>query len=65
MSSPWASEFRGMTPDEQRRAWREQAISLAWLKLSSMRHGSRVTRQQVVELFDARDELLASQGREA
>lgn len=70
--SPWSPEleqllshaneaFRGMSPEEQQRAWREQAISFTWGQLASMRNGTTVTRAQVAELYDAREELLQSQ----
>lgn len=52
--------FRSMTPDEQYRARREQAITLTWRQLASMRNSSRLTRAQVAELYDAQEELLQS-----
>jgi len=56
--------FAGMTPEEQARARREQAISFVWGQLACMRGGERLTRQQVAELYDARQELRKSQGLE-
>lgn len=54
--------FASMTPEEQKAARREQAISFVWGQLACMRGGERLTRDQIAELYDAREELRASQG---
>jgi hypothetical protein len=56
--------FAAMTPEEQARARREQAISFAYGQLACMRGGARLTRGQVAELYDAREALRLSQGTE-
>lgn len=53
--------FAAMTPEEQARARREQAISFTYGQLACMRGGERLTRAQIAELYDAREELRASQ----
>jgi hypothetical protein len=56
--------FASMTPEEQKRARREQAISFTWGQLALMKGGERLTREQIGELYDAREELRRSQGLE-
>lgn len=56
--------FKNMTPEEQERMRREQAISFTWGQLACMRNGSKLTRAQVAELYDAREELRRSQSSE-
>lgn len=53
--------FEGMTPEEKERAYREQAISFTFGQLACMRGGERLTRDQIAELYDAREELRWSQ----
>lgn len=53
--------FAAMTPEEQARARRAQAISFTWGQLACMRGGERLTREQIAELYDAREALRASQ----
>lgn len=53
--------FEGMTPEEKERAYREQAISFTYGQLACMRGGEKLTRDQIAELYDAREELRASQ----
>ena len=56
--------FAAMTPEEQKRARREQAISFTWGQLACMRGGEKLTRAQIAELYDAREALRVSQGIE-
>lgn len=53
--------FEGMTREEKERAYREQAISFTFGQLACMRGGEKLTREQIAELYDAREELRASQ----
>lgn len=53
--------FLSLSPEEQARHRREQAISFTYGQLACMRGGERLTREQIAELYDAREELRASQ----
>ncbi len=55
--------FAAMTPEEQKEARRQQMISFVYGQLACRRSGS-ILRETVAELFDAREELVRSQGRE-
>lgn len=55
--------FDAMSPEDQKAMRRQQAISFVYGQLACRRSG-QLARETVVELFDARDELLRSQGVE-
>lgn len=44
--------FASLTPDEQRRARREQAISFTWGNLALTRGGPKLTREEIGVLYD-------------
>lgn len=44
--------FAALTPEEQQRARREQAISFTWGNLALMQGGPKLTREEIGELYD-------------